>query len=153
MSLNLQLINDIDSDDIFARPPRAVARAMAERTARITCRVCNQQAQVALDNDALICPGCRTDVDATKKRVQAQRDAWQAKQYAADAALAQLQTRHTDFWLKIIEARATGRPGTDAKAYAAHPTYAALLDAERACQALQAERDRLDRAMEEMGRI
>ncbi len=60
-------ITDID-DDIFARPPRGVARQQAKQ-AHITCRVCDAKATVPLDHPALLCGPCLADLDQTRNRV------------------------------------------------------------------------------------
>lgn len=57
-----------EDDDIFARPPRAVAREQA-KVGRITCRVCDRAATVPLDWPALLCQECMEDLDATRERV------------------------------------------------------------------------------------
>lgn len=57
-----------EDDDLFARPPRRIAQQHAQE-ARITCRVCDAKATVALDWPALLCPECLGDLDATRDRV------------------------------------------------------------------------------------
>lgn len=58
----------LEDDDIFARPPRAVARQQA-KSGHITCRVCGRPATVPLDHPALLCPLCLMDLDTTRARV------------------------------------------------------------------------------------
>ena len=81
-------------DDIFARPPRALARQDA-KTARITCRMCGAQASVGLDHPALLCQNCIADLDATRDRhatylsaalaaLDANQAAWEAISSASD---------------------------------------------------------------------
>lgn len=67
MTAQLELLEE---DDIFARPPRALARQQA-KNAHITCRVCDRPATVPIDHPALLCPLCLIDLDATRARVQA----------------------------------------------------------------------------------
>lgn len=149
-----QLTLDTD-DDIFARPPRALARQQATAQQQITCRVCDQLAKVPLDHDALICAGCRADVAASRSLVNAWLAAVDAQEQAAYDAWSRIASQHADFWAKIVSAGHT--PATDARARAAHPTYALLLDAEaqyqQACVPLQAERARLERALDELNRV
>jgi len=88
---------DLDEkDDIFARPPRAVARTQAKQ-ARITCRVCGAQATVGIDHPALLCTPCLDNLDATRDRVASWLDAalarldqvkvvWEAERDASPAA-------------------------------------------------------------------
>lgn len=146
MAQTLPLFNEIDDNDLFTRPPRAVARQQAANRVRITCRVCGLGQLVTLDNSALICDECRRDPVARRAEVEA----WLA---AVDQREAQA---HAD-WAAVRDARASGRADCDARARAAHPTYAALLDAEAACLAaltpLETERARLERALEELSQI
>lgn len=48
-----------------------VGPGVAGADARITCRVCDAKATVALDWPALLCPECMRDLDATRDRVAA----------------------------------------------------------------------------------
>lgn len=61
---------DLEDDDLFARPPRGIARQQAKE-AHITCRVCDRPATIGIDHPALLCPECLEDLDATRDRVAA----------------------------------------------------------------------------------
>lgn len=58
-----------DENDLFTRPPRAVARQQAKQ-AHITCRVCDRPATVPLDHPALLCNECLENLDQTRIHVQ-----------------------------------------------------------------------------------
>ena len=152
MSAEFQLAID---DDIFARPPRAVARQQAR--VRITCRVCGLGQLVTLDNAALICDDCRRDPAARRSEVNMLLVTVEQREQAAHDAWAAIRDAHPKHWQRIVDARDSGRPDADSRARAAHPTYAALLDAEQACLAaltpLETERARLERALEELGQL
>ncbi len=58
----------LSDDDLFG----FVAAPPAPRTtARITCRVCEKPAEVALDAAGLLCAHCRADLDATQRHIDA----------------------------------------------------------------------------------
>lgn len=142
-------------DDIFARPPRALARQQ-QRTGRVTCRVCDAPHQRPIDDDGpLLCANCLADPAAMRWRVDAWLAAVDAQEQAAYDAWSAVASEHAEFWAKIVKHGHTA--ATDARARATHPTYALLLDAEqaysRACVPLQAERARLERALEELSRV
>lgn len=143
-----QLFNDTD---IFDRPPRAVARQLTQQ-ARITCRACNLGVLVPLDHPVLICPPCLDRPAATRAWVLRDIQAIQAKELALLAAWDAVREPLQAFWDKIQDAGHTA--ATDARARQAHPTYARLLDAEAAYLTalipLAAERERLERAIEEL---
>ena len=147
--MTIQVASD---DDIFARPPRALARQMAKMVRR-QCIACSGLYIVALDYDGPpLCEPCRTDISRTRQQV---RQWLSGVLTQIDAALAQfeaLKMAHSAFWGKIEDARLSGRTDGDAKARQAHPTYALLLDAEQAVNEhlapLGIERARLERALE-----
>lgn len=56
-------------DDIFARPPRAVARKLAETT-RIKCAVCDKPATIPAAAPGKLCDLCRSDLAATAQHIQ-----------------------------------------------------------------------------------
>lgn len=155
MFINSLGFNEIDDDDLFTRPPRAVARAQAAQQARITCRVCRLGVLVTLDNNVLLCDDCRRDPKAKRAEVATWLAGVDAQEQTAFSTWQTLAATHADYWAKIVAAGHT--PATDARARAAHPTYAALLDAEAtylaACVPLQAERARLSLAIQELDSI
>lgn len=155
--MHQKTILDTEVDDIFARPPRAVARQQAANRVRITCRVCGLGQLVTLDNSALICDECRRDPVARRAEVKGWLAAVDQREAQAHADWAAVRDAHPTHWAKIVDARGSGRADCDARARAAHPTYAALLDAEQACVAaltpLETERARLERALEELGQL
>lgn len=101
-----------DPDDLFARPPRSVARAQQQAT--ITCRVCGARSQQSIHTPALLCPACLLDLtataahvayvrEATLERLGVASDAWLTTVEALDAA-----TRAR--WLAVCEARQSLAP-------------------------------------------
>jgi hypothetical protein len=144
-------------DDIFARPPRALARQQAAQQVRITCRVCALAQLVTLTNDALVCDDCRADPDASRARVQTWLASVVDQEQQAYEEWEWTRNTYRPYWAKIVEARGGGRPDADARARAAHPTYALLLDAEARYQAeltpLQSEKMRLELALQELSNL
>lgn len=101
------------SDDIFTvvlEPPQ---------TARITCRVCNRPATVAIDAPARLCALCGADVPATVAHVQTT--------YAAALA------RVDDAWARFDADMAQADEGTATR-------WAAYMDAGDAPQVLETRR-------------
>lgn len=145
-------------DDIFARPPRALARRLAQ-TARITCRVCDMKDTVPLDHPVgPLCRECAMDIPATRAKVKIWLDGVLAQMDVVLDRWADIQMSYPAFWAKIEDAKEKAGDDTAAltdalrRAYAAHPTYAKLLDAEaemlHAMQPLEIERKRLELALE-----
>jgi hypothetical protein len=155
MYINSPEINQTDDDDLFTRPPRSARRMPVIRQARRACVVCQASYMVALDYDGPpLCEECRSDLDATRARVQAWIDGVDDQEGTAWREWEATAARYVDFWAKIVTARVQRGPGADEAARKAHPDYALILDAEatyvRATQALAAERARLTRAMQDM---
>lgn len=139
-------------DDIFARPPRALARQQAT-TARITCRVCELKDDVPLTHaPGPLCRACGEDLPRTKAKVKQWLDGVLAQIDHEVARFRALQDAHPDFVAKLEAAR--GDPDFVAKAAThrkAGNVYGRLLEAEaemrRACEPLGVERSRLERAV------
>lgn len=143
-------------DDIFARPPRALARQQAH-TARITCRVCAMPDQVPLDAPGPLCRACGEDVAATRAKVKS----WLAGTIREiDLMLEVWEHKKANYpahWAKLNDARLKAGEDDAAlaeafqRARAADPIYARLLDIEaqtrQGLEPLEVERARLERAL------
>lgn len=154
MTLNLIPSNQIDDDDIFARPPRALARAQAT-TARITCRVCELKDDVPLTHPGPLCRACGADVASTKKKVQSWLAGVLAQMDEARATFYALQDRYPAYWAKLEDSRERDTAYTHTCKCAEHVAkgnvYGQILVAEetmhRAFEPLEIERARLERAL------
>jgi len=137
-----------EDDDLFARPPRAVARQQAKQ-AHITCRVCGRPAAVALDHSALLCPECIGDLDTTRDRVaswlgatlvrleqakvvwEAERDASPAKEKwdrVQDAMIGVAEKRITQYQFDTTWAKRKAEGGPLSALLLAYESYARECD-------------------------
>lgn len=135
------------TDDIFARPPRALARQQQAKPMLNRCAVCQ------LPADVLLCRECADQPEVSKARVRkwlqanvaaanAALDAWDAVRVPQQAAWETIQDAQAlpDYAARCARHRAAGN------------VYGVLLDAEKAYEDAQApldsERRRLEKALE-----
>jgi hypothetical protein len=142
------LVTEIDpNDDIFARPPRALARQQLLKTPPMNaCVVCG------LRTDVLLCRECADQPVASKARVLAWLKANSAQALAAMDAWDAIREPHQSHWEKIQDAREQpGFAARCAKHRASGDVYGQLLDAqaawEMALAPLNVERRRLEKAL------
>ena len=128
-------------EDIFARPPRRVAKN-GTFTARITCRVCGLPATVDINNAGLLCAPCRADLEMTKAHIASVMQASEARWKAAVETFEELAAQEGR-WEQIARARHTAEPALFAEAWrrrkAEGGTLAALLLASEALDAISEE--------------
>lgn len=150
------LLTEIEpNDDIFARPPRAVARATAAAApvipsamvGRTACAVCG------LRTDVLICRECAEQPQASRARVLAWLDANTTQARALLATWDAIREPQQPAWDKIQAAHDQPNFAQRCAKHRADGTiYGKLLDAEAAyyaaLQPLDIERTRLENALE-----
>lgn len=145
------------TDDIFARPPRALARmpviSHARLVGRVACAACGLRA------DVLICQECATDPEASRQRVKGWLAGVLTQMDVAIEACEAVTRAHAPLWAKIQEAQERmSQAEFDARWQARRAEggawgalIAAVDDRDRALQPLAVERDRLERALSVLG--
>lgn len=135
------------TDDIFARPPRALARQQAQpKPALNRCAVCQ------LPADVLLCRECADQPAQSKARVLSWLRANSAQAVAALDRWDAIRAPQQAAWDRIQDSQALSDYATRcARHRAAHNVYGVLLDAQAAYETalapLAAERARLERAL------
>lgn len=148
---------ELDDDDLFSRPPRAVARQLATPDRRFACVVC------ALRANALVCKECALDATASRQRVQAQLTALLARMDDEVEAF-EVQAQASAEWRAIqaaqVKVDAGEMPLADFAARGAERKaqgggWQVIIEAaearDQALIPLAAERDRLEKALLALG--
>lgn len=140
---------ELDDDELF--PERPAASITPRLIGAQSCAACGLRA------DVLLCKECLQDVPQARQHVHTWLDGVLAQMDQHIAAFEALRGQHSAFWAKIEDARLSERPDADARARAAHPIYAQLIDAEQAMQQalepLGNERWRLEKALEVLSTV